>query len=593
MKNWKKLIFVFIIALAALVASFVFGEPLIARLIVTIAGGLLALSMFIEMIKTLRSGSYGVDLLAITAIIATLTFGEYWAALIIILMLVGGESLEDYAAGRANRALTALLDKSPTIAHVQKEGHIEDVPLEEVAIGSKLLIKPMEVIPIDGKLLSEAVVLNEASVTGETKPNELLQGDEVMSGAVNGNSTIEIETLVLASDSQFQKIVQLVKAAEETPAQFVRLADRYAVPFTIIAYLIAAIAYFISGDPVRIAEVLVVASPCPLILAAPIAFVSGMSRTSQNGALVKNGTVIEKLAKAKGIFLDKTGTITEGKIEVDTLEPVGEVSTTELLQLVYSLERSSGHILAKAVSDYAQQKGMAVLPMDSLSEVAGLGVVGTIDNQEIKIGRKSFVNAPEGLNYETAFYVSRAGKYIGAITFTDTLRPEAKGTIKKLRQLGLSRIAMLTGDNEAVAKKIASDVGISEIHAGLMPDEKLTFIKEAEERPIIMVGDGVNDAPALATADVGISIGVGSGTVASEAADIVLLQNDLSKVTQSIQISRDTMKIAKQAVMIGIVICIILMFIAAAGVIPAVIGALFQEVIDVISILYALRALRG
>ena len=593
MKNWKKLIFVFIIALAALVASFVFGEPLIARLIVTIAGGLLALSMFIEMIKTLRSGSYGVDLLAITAIIATLTFGEYWAALIIILMLVGGESLEDYAAGRANRALTALLDKSPTIAHVQTEGHIEDVPLEEVAIGSKLLIKPMEVIPIDGKLLSEAVVLNEASVTGETKPNELLQGDEVMSGAVNGNSTIEIETLVLASDSQFQKIVQLVKAAEETPAQFVRLADRYAVPFTIIAYLIAAIAYFISGDPVRIAEVLVVASPCPLILAAPIAFVSGMSRTSQNGALVKNGTVIEKLAKAKGIFLDKTGTITEGKIEVDTLEPVGEVSTTELLQLVYSLERSSGHILAKAVSDYAQQKGMAVLPMDSLSEVAGLGVVGTIDNQEIKIGRKSFVNAPEGLNYETAFYVSRAGKYIGAITFTDTLRPEAKGTIKKLRQLGLSRIAMLTGDNETVAKKIASDVGISEIHAGLMPDEKLTFIKEAEERPIIMVGDGVNDAPALATADVGISIGVGSGTVASEAADIVLLQNDLSKVTQSIQISRDTMKIAKQAVMIGIVICIILMFIAAAGVIPAVIGALFQEVIDVISILYALRALRG
>jgi len=566
MKNWKKLIFVFIIALAALVASFVFGEPLIARLIVTIAGGLLALSMFIEMIKTLRSGSYGVDLLAITAIIATLTFGEYWAALIIILMLVGGESLEDYAAGRANRALTALLDKSPTIAHVQKEGHIEDVPLEEVAIGSKLLIKPMEVIPIDGKLLSEAVVLNEASVTGETKPNELLQGDEVMSGAVNGNSTIEIETLVLASDSQFQKIVQLVKAAEETPAQFVRLADRYAVPFTIIAYLIAA---------------------------APIAFVSGMSRTSQNGALVKNGTVIEKLAKAKGIFLDKTGTITEGKIEVDTLEPVGEVSTTELLQLVYSLERSSGHILAKAVSDYAQQKGMAVLPMDSLSEVAGLGVVGTIDNQEIKIGRKSFVNAPEGLNYETAFYVSRAGKYIGAITFTDTLRPEAKETIKKLRQLGLSRIAMLTGDNETVAEKIASDVGISEIHAGLMPDEKLSFIKEAEERPIIMVGDGVNDAPALATADVGISIGVGSGTVASEAADIVLLQNDLSKVTQSIQISRDTMKIAKQAVMIGIVICIILMFIAAAGVIPAVIGALFQEVIDVISILYALRALRG
>ncbi|WP_396417493.1 heavy metal translocating P-type ATPase [Lactococcus cremoris] len=587
MKNWKKLILVFVIADVALIAYFGFNQPFLARLVVTIAGGVLAFSMLIEMIKTLRSGSYGVDLLAITAIIATLLVGEYWASLIIILMLVGGESLEDYANGRAHRALAALLDKSPEIAHVQTGDKVVDLPLDHVEIGSVLLIRPMEIIPIDGKLLSEAVVLDEASLTGETKPNELVRGDNVLSGAINGNSSIQIETTFAAADSQFQKIVQLVKETEKTPAQFVRLADRYAVPFTIIAYIIAAVAYFISGDPVRIAEVLVVASPCPLILAAPIAFVSGMSRSSQNG------TVIEKLAKAQEIFLDRTGTITEGTIKVDSIKPVKSGNEAELLQLVYTVEKSSGHILAKAVVEYAETKKIQPLKLTSLTEVAGLGVIGEIDGEEIKIGRSLFAFAPDNLNYETAFYVSKSGKYIGAVTFSDTLRPEAKATIAQMRKIGLENITMLTGDNQLVADKIAKSVGIENVYAGLMPDEKLKFIQNATHRPAIMIGDGVNDAPALATADIGISIGVGSGTVASEAADIVLLQNDLRKVTTSIEISRDTLKIAKQAVMIGIVICIILMFIAALGVIPAVIGALFQEIIDVVSILYALRALRG
>ena len=593
MKNWKKLILVFVIADVALIAYFGFNQPFLARLVVTIAGGVLAFLMMIEMIKNIRSGSYGVDLLAITAIIATLLVGEYWASLIIILMLVGGESLEDYANGRAHRALAALLDKSPEIAHVQTGDKVVDLPLDHVEIGSVLLIRPMEIIPIDGKLLSEAVVLDEASLTGETKPNELVRGDNVLSGAINGNSSIQIETTFAAADSQFQKIVQLVKETEKTPAQFVRLADRYAVPFTIIAYIIAAVAYFISGDPVRIAEVLVVASPCPLILAAPIAFVSGMSRSSQNGSLIKNGTVIEKLAKAQEIFLDKTGTITEGTIKVDSIKPVKSGNEAELLQLVYTVEKSSGHILAKAVVEYAETKKIKPLKLTSLTEVAGLGVIGEIDGEEIKIGRSLFAFAPDNLNYETAFYVSKSGKYIGAVTFSDTLRPEAKATIAQMRKIGLENITMLTGDNQLVADKIAKSVGIENVYAGLMPDEKLKFIQNATHRPAIMIGDGVNDAPALATADIGISIGVGSGTVASEAADIVLLQNDLRKVTTSIEISRDTLKIAKQAVMIGIVICIILMFIAALGVIPAVIGALFQEIIDVVSILYALRALRG
>ena len=593
MKNWQKLVLVFFIAAASLLAQFAFNAPLIARFIITIAGGILALSMFIEMVKTLRKGNYGVDLLAITAIIATLLVGEYWASLIIILMLVGGETLEDYAAGRANRELSALLQKTPDIAHVMQEGKVVDMDLDDVEIGAHLLIKPMEVVPIDGVLLSEAAILDESSVTGETKPNELQQGDEILSGAINGSSSIEIRTSVAASESQFQKIVALVREAEATPANFVRLADRYAVPFTIMAYIIAAVAYFISGDPVRIAEVFVVASPCPLILAAPIAFVSGMSRSSKNGFLIKNGTIIEKLATAKAIFFDKTGTITDGKIEVDAIVPAEGISQEELLNIVYTIEKSSTHILAKAVSSYAESHNVQSLALESLSEVAGLGVTGQINGQLIKIGRASFVGAPEGLDFETAFYVSRDGQYIGAVTFSDTLRANAPAVIKDLRQAGFESITMLTGDNARVADKIAAQVGITEVYSSMLPEEKLAKIQASTIHPTIMVGDGVNDAPALTLADVGISIGTGNNTVASEAADIVLLKNDLSSVTKAVHISRDTLTIAKQSVLIGIIICVILMLIAATGLIPAIIGALFQEVIDVVSILYALRALKG
>ena len=593
MKNWQKLVLVFFIAAASLLAQFAFNAPLIARFIITVAGGILALSMFIEMVKTLRKGNYGVDLLAITAIIATLLVGEYWASLIIILMLVGGETLEDYAAGRANRELSTLLQKTPEIAHVMQEGKVVDMDLDDVEIGAHLLIKPMEVVPIDGVLLSEAAILDESSVTGETKPNELQQGDEILSGAINGSSSIEIRTSVAASESQFQKIVALVREAEATPANFVRLADRYAVPFTIMAYIIAAVAYFISGDPVRIAEVLVVASPCPLILAAPIAFVSGMSRSSKNGFLIKNGTIIEKLATAKAIFFDKTGTITDGKIEVDAIVPAEGISQEELLNTVYTIEKSSTHILAKAVSSYAESHNVQSLALENLSEVAGLGVTGQINGQLIKIGRASFVGAPEGLDFETAFYVSRDGQYIGAVTFSDTLRANAPAVIKDLRQTGFESITMLTGDNARVADKIAAQVGITEVYSSMLPEEKLAKIQASTIHPTIMVGDGVNDAPALTLADVGISIGTGNNTVASEAADIVLLKNDLSSVTKAVHISRDTLTIAKQSVLIGIIICVILMLIAATGLIPAIIGALFQEVIDVVSILYALRALKG
>ncbi|GAB2025181.1 heavy metal translocating P-type ATPase [Lactovum odontotermitis] len=593
MKNWQKLVITFVVAAVALLAQFVFGQPLAARVVVTIAGSILALSMFVGMVKTLRSGSYGVDLLAITAIIATLLVGEYWASLIIIVMLVGGESLEDYAAGVAHRELTNLLQKSPNIAHVKSlNGKVTDSELDSVRIGSTLLIKPQEVIPIDGILLSEHATLDEASVTGETKPYELSKGDTILSGSINTDTAIEVRTTEEAANSQLQKIVSLVKEAESQPAHFVRLADRYAIPFTIAAYVIAGVAFAITKNPVRIAQVLVVASPCPLILAAPIAFVSGMSRSSKNGVLIKNGTIIEKLATARSIFFDKTGTITSGKLAVSDILPEAGTSETELEELVYSVENSSGHILAKSFVTYAEEKGVKPRPLSNLTEAPGLGVSAEIDGATIKIGRAKFANATENA-VTTAFYVSKNDQFIGQVNFSDQLRSNAKSVMAELKKLKLRSITMLTGDNKTIADNIAGEVGITDVHASLLPEQKLALVKSAAEKPSIMVGDGVNDAPALALADVGIAMGLGENTVASETADMILLKNDLESIPTAIRISRDTMAIAKQAVLIGIFICVILMLIAATGLIPATIGALFQEVVDTVSIFYALRALRG
>ena len=594
MKHSTKLGLIIAIALFSAILEFGFGLALVAQIIITVTGTLIALSMLKEMIKTLRSGSYGVDLLAITAVAATLAVGQYWAAMIVLIMLVGGDSLEDYASKKAHTELKALLDNSPQTAHKVVADKLVDIKVDEANIGDQLVVKPGETVPVDGHIIKGSSMFDESSLTGESRPITKNVSDTVYSGSINGDSAITMTVDKLAKDSQYQRLIQLVKQADSTPAHFVRMADRYAVPFTGIAFVIAGIAWFVSKDPVRFAEVLVVASPCPLILAAPVALVSGMSRSSRNGIVVKTGSVLEKMATAKTAAFDKTGTITSGRLFVDQIKPVAGTTKEELLSYAASAEQSSGHILARSLLNYAVKHDVNLLEVQQLSEVTGNGVTAQIAGQTIKVGKASFVapTAQVAETTQTCVYISLNDRYIGTITFIDKLRFEAAQTMQTLRDHGVKHLMMLTGDQQAIAQTIAKEVGIDDVRAKLLPEEKIKALKAVpeSEHPVIMVGDGVNDAPSLTVADVGIAMGAHGATAASESADVVILKDDLLKVAKAVEIAQDTLRIARQAVLIGIFICVFLMLVASTGWIPAIVGAMFQEVIDTVSILWGLRA---
>ena len=594
MKNINKFITVLSIAVVALLLEFILKEPYYAKILITVTGIIMSVILLKGMIDVLRSGNFGVDILAISAIAATLAVGNYWAALIILIMITGGDSLEDYAQKKARKDLKSLLDNTPRIAHKKIGNDLNDVPVDDIQIGDIIIVKPKETVPVDGILLSDEVLLDESSLTGESKPVSKLKGNSLWSGSLNGSGAITIQVSKLAKDSQYQQLVQLVHNSEKEPAHFVRMADRYALPFTIVAFLIAGISYLITRDPNRIAEVLVVASPCPLILAAPIALISGMSRSSRNGVVIKSGTVIEKLDKMKAIAFDKTGTLTKGDLAMDEILPENLFSKEELIDLVASVEQQSSHVLAISIMKNIGSKNIPLAT--DLKEIEGKGVEGKVNGKLIKVGKLNFVTnqSIQIKSEKTSLFVSVNDQYVGEITFSDEVRPEARQTIAQLMKMGIRKIMMISGDKQSISETIAKEIGISEVYAGCLPEDKLKILKSVSDdfRPIVMVGDGVNDAPSLTVADVGIAMGAKGSSAASDSADVVILKDNLEKVSDTVIISRETMKIARQSVFIGIAVCTVLMLIAAFGLLPALLGAGLQEVVDVISITSALRALK-
>lgn len=559
----------------------------------------------VGMIRDVLRGHVGLDILAVVAMVATLAVGEYAASLIIVLMLSGGQALEDIAGRRANRELTALLERAPRTAHRVRTGPhgtdaVADVPADEVAVGDVLLIRPAEIVPVDGVLLSPAANMDESSLTGESMPVPRTAGEEVLSGSVNGSAAIRVRALRRSADSQYQQIVALVREAQESRAPVVRLADRFAIPFTAVSLVIAGAAWGISGDPTRFAEVLVLATPCPLLIAAPVAFLGGLSRAARAGVIIKGGAVIEQLARVRTAAFDKTGTLTRGHPTVVEVRAADGWTPDDVLRLAASAEQYSTHVLADGIRRAAEERGLPLSAATAAEETATNGVRAAIEGRSVVVGKPRYVRslAPDTRTVEiasgqAAAYVAVDGVFAGALILADDPRAESAGVIAWLRAHGVERAVMLTGDAEPTARAIAAAVGIDEVRAELLPADKVQLAAGLQPRPVLMVGDGVNDAPVLAAADVGIAMGAKGATAAGEAASVVILKDSLAGVVDAVAIGRDTLRVALSAIGIGIALSIGLMLVATTGLIPAVAGALVQELVDLATILYALRALTG
>ena len=595
-----------VVVLAAVLLLHVVGEDVLGRWIATVCVAAFVVWTLVGMVRDVMRGHVGLDILAVVAMVATLAVGEYLASLIIVLMLSGGEALEDFAARRAKRDLTALLDRSPRIAHVivhplsGESDEVRDVAVDDVVVGDVLLVRPSEIVPVDGVLLSESGSFDESSLTGESLPVTREVGGDVLSGAINGTRAVHVRAVRRSVDSQYQQIVALVRAAEGSKAPVVRLADRFAIPFTAVALVLAGTAWLISGDSTRFAEVLVLATPCPLLIAAPVAFLGGLSRAAKTGVIMKGGAVIEQLARVRSAAFDKTGTLTEGRPDLVDVRPAPGFGQDELLLLAASAEQYSSHVLAEGIRRAAATRGLELIAAEAASEVATNGVTAEIDGRTVVVGKPAYVASlaadTERVSLgagEAAAYVAVDGRFAGVLVLADDPRPESAAVISWLREQGLERITMLTGDTAATAETIAKDVGIDEVHADLLPPEKVRLAAQLHPRPVMMVGDGVNDAPVLAAADIGMAMGAKGATVAGDAADIVILVDSLAKVADAVSIGRHTLRVALTAIWIGIGLSVGLMIVAMTGVIPAVAGALTQELVDLATILYALRALGG
>jgi heavy metal translocating P-type ATPase len=576
------------------------AEPA-ARWTATGAAAVVALVQVVQMVRDARSGRWGLDVLAVLAIASTAVLGDYWASLIVALMMAGGEALEDYAAHRARTQLSALLSRVPRRARrMGSDGEPHEVDVDDLEPGDVVVVTPGEVVPVDAVLLDPEAEFDESSLTGESLPVAHLAGSAILSGSVNGPTAVRMRATARAENSQYQQIVALVEGAAASRGRFVRLADRYALPFTAAALLIAGVAWAVSGDPTRFAEVLVVATPCPLLIAAPVAFVAGMGRAAREGVVIKSGESLERLARPRTVAIDKTGTLTLGRPEVDRVEPFGTASADEILAVAAGAEQGSNHVLANAILEAAAARGLRPADVTDLEEITAHGLRGRWGQTGASVGKADFVaaeTAPFDVGAlepgETAVYVGADGRPLGRIVLRDEVRPDAAAAVAHLRAAGVRSVVMLTGDADATAQHVAQAVGIADVRAGLLPGDKVSIVAALPDRPVLMVGDGVNDAPVLAAADVGVAMGARGSTAASESADVVILLDDIGRLTTAVATARRTVGIARQSIALGIGLSVIFMLVATTGVLPAIAGALVQEAIDVATIVNGLRAGRG
>ncbi|KWC90109.1 heavy metal translocating P-type ATPase [Burkholderia cepacia] len=581
-----------------------FGQPSLARFAWLLGTLPVLLALTVSLVKAVMRRQAGIDVLAWLAIALAVVLDETLAAAVIALMLASGRTLERYAQDRAQREMSALLGRAPRQATRFENGEWRSVAPDTLVPGDRLLVRSGEFVPVDGTLTGDAE-LDESMLTGESSTLRRRSGENACSGVVNAGAPFEMIARTTASDSTFAGIVRMVERAQRERSPSVRLADRYAAFFVLASLLVAGIAWLLTGDVTRALAVLVVASPCPLILAVPVAIVSGMSRCSKRGILVKGGGALERLAQATTLFFDKTGTLTGGRARIVAIECGADVAADDVLRLAASLAQASGHVISDALTVAAHERCIDLSLPSAVIETAGEGVTGRVDNRTVAIGKFEYVsafatNAPwsgaflarvvsEG---GAAVFVGVDGVMIGAIQMADQVRLETPRALRLLKREGVERLVMLTGDRRDIAQAVGELLGVTDVRAEQTPTDKLVAIQAARKEGVtIMVGDGVNDAPALAAADVGIAMGARGAAASSEAADVVLLVDRLDRLVDAIRIARRSRRIALESVAAGMSLSVVAMTIAAAGFLQPIAGAVIQEVIDVAVIVNALRVL--
>lgn len=561
------------------------------------------LVLLTEIVVSLRRGDVGLDIVASISMLAALVFGEYLAAVIVALMYAGGQYLESFAERRASREMTALLARVPRTAVRHRNGKLEEVALEEVKPGDRLLVRQGDVVPVDGTVVEGLAVLDESALTGESLPMHHGVDDALMSGSTNVGAAFDMLAARRAAESTYAGIVRLVAAAQRSRAPMSRLADRYAMVFLATTIALAGAAWLWSADPIRAVAVLVVATPCPLILAVPVAIVSGLSRAAKQGILIKGGKALETLAQVRSLVIDKTGTLTHGQARLMSIRVYADVPPDELLRLAASLEQASKHIIAQTIVEEAKTRGLDLAIPSDVAETPGEGIEGRVDGRPVIVGGLGFVarradkpdlssRGAQGAPGTVAVAVAIDAKLAGILVLADELRTGTDALLRNLRELGIERIVLATGDRREVAESVVAGLSFDAVRSDLTPDQKtLVVLSERKNGPVMMIGDGVNDAPALAAADIGLAMGAKGAAASAEAADIVLLVDQLDRVVPAIEIARRSRFIALESVYVGVGLSVAGMIAAAFGFITPVQGALLQELIDVAAILNALRAL--